>query len=91
MFDKKNVLSKYLDTTNLTSKEVDIMQTLAKTIRDQHRPYCSLGRASLRFGLNADNKVTSFRMCWRYMSLKPVPKELYDTRRPDVDKDSVGT
>ena len=69
-FEKNGNLTKYLDVSKLSKKEIIVMKNLALRVRATGAPYASVGRGVGRLGLDQKNEIISFRANWRLLSIR---------------------
>ena len=68
-YDKKDYLTKYLDTSKYTEKEKLSTTALIANHRLHGTPYLCFGRGSGSFQLNEENKIIAVHFEWKLTSL----------------------
>ena len=69
-YERGGSLTKYLDVSKSTKKEIATMVDLAARVRATQAPYASVGRGAARLALNDKNEICEFKMHWRLLSIK---------------------
>lgn len=69
-YERGGNLTKYLDVSKSTKKEIATMKELAARVRVTQAPYASVGRGATRLALNEKNEICELKMHWRLLSIK---------------------
>lgn len=84
--DKKfNEIISHLDTTYLTSEDIEEATKVVHDICYRQQPYSVVARLLYRCGLSDDDKITSFTFHWRYLTFRRVDLSMYSGMIDDDD------